>query len=128
MPDLAGEIRKFLQELSRRNASAHTLRNYASDLNQFLTYFTIDAKPHPLVEEIDALAVREWLGHLYQQRLTASSMGRKLAAVRSLFKFLLREGVVQLNVARQVRTSSCRMSAMFISPKVGIRCSRSSSS
>jgi integrase/recombinase XerC len=104
MPDLAGEIRKFLQELSRRNASAHTLRNYASDLNQFLTYFTIDAKPHPLVEEIDALAVREWLGHLYQQRLTASSMGRKLAAVRSLFKFLLREGVVQLNVARQVRT------------------------
>jgi len=104
MPELAGEIQKFLQELSRRNASAHTLRNYASDLNQFLTYFAIDAKPHPQVEEIDSLAVREWLGHLYQQRLTASSMGRKLAAVRSLFKFLLREGVVNANVARQVRT------------------------
>ncbi len=104
MPDLAGEIQKFLQELSRRNASAHTLRNYASDLNQFLNYFAIDAKPHPQVEEIDSLAIREWLGHLYQQRLTASSMGRKLAAVRSLFKFLLREGVVNANVARQVRT------------------------
>jgi integrase/recombinase XerC len=104
MPDLAGEIQKFLEELSRRNASAHTLRNYASDLNQFLTYFAIAAKPHPQVEELDALAIREWLGHLYQERLTAASMGRKLAAVRSLFKFLLREGVVNANVARQVRT------------------------
>ena len=56
------------------------------------------------MEEIDALAIREWLGHLYEQRLTAVSMRRKLAAVRSLFKFLLREGVVENNVARMVRT------------------------
>jgi integrase/recombinase XerC len=103
MPDLASHIQRFLEELRRQNASAHTLRNYGSDLRQFLEYFTIDSKSHPQIEDIDALAVREWLGKLYQQRLTAVSMGRKLAAVRSFFKFLLREGVVSANVARLVR-------------------------
>ena len=103
MPDLSSQIQRFLEELRRQNASAHTLRNYGSDLRQLLEYFSIDNKPQPQVEEIDALAIREWLGHLYQQRLTAVSMGRKLAAVRSFFKFLLREGVVSANVARLVR-------------------------
>ena len=104
MPELAGAIQRYLDELRRENASAHTIRNYASDLDQFLSYFTLKDKPGPAVEEIDALAVREWLGHLYEQRLTAVSMRRKLAAVRSLFKFLAREGVVPGNVARLVRT------------------------
>jgi len=102
MPDLGAQIELFLEELRRQNASAHTVRNYASDLGQFLEYFTI--KDKPTVEEIDALAVREWLGYLYRQRLNAVSMRRKLAAVRSFFKFLLREGVVTTNVARLVRT------------------------
>jgi integrase/recombinase XerC len=104
MPELLGQIERFLDELRRQNASAHTVRNYASDLGQFLDYFTIPEKPKPALEDIDAVAIREWLGHLYEQRLTAVSMRRKLAAVRSLFKFLLREGVVVKNVARMVRT------------------------
>jgi integrase/recombinase XerC len=102
MPELASEIDRFLGELRRENASAHTVRNYASDLAQFVKYFTI--KDQPSVEEIDALAIREWLGHLYGEELTAVSMRRKLAAVRSFFKFLLRDGVVAINVARLVRT------------------------
>ncbi len=104
MPELAGQVERFLDELRRQNASAHTVRNYASDLEQFAAYFTIPSKPKPTVDDIDSLAVREWLGHLYEQRLTAVSMRRKLAAVRSLFKFLLREGLVVKNVARTVRT------------------------
>jgi integrase/recombinase XerC len=103
MPELAAEIDRFLDELRRENASAHTLRNYASDLAQFREYFTIDGNT-PSVGEIDALAIREWLGHLYEQELTAVSMRRKLAAVRSFFKFLLRNGVVAINVAKLVRT------------------------
>ena len=104
MPGLDGEIRRFLEELRRQNASAHTLRNYASDLEQFAGYFTVPGRPAPLIEKVDVLAIREWLGQLYQQGLTAVSMRRKLAAVRSLFKFLVREGVVESNVARRVRT------------------------
>jgi integrase/recombinase XerC len=102
MPELGAQIEKYLAELKRANASAHTLRNYASDLGQFLDYFTIKEKV--TVEEIDLIAIREWLGHLYAQHLTAVSIRRKLAAVRSLFKFLLREGVIVTNVARLVRT------------------------
>ena len=104
MPELAGHIELFLAELRRQNASEHTVRNYASDLDQFLAYFTLPGEKKPTVEKIDALAVREWLGHLYEERLTAVSMRRKLAAVRSFFKFLLREGFVEKNVARMVRT------------------------
>jgi site-specific recombinase XerD len=85
MPDLAGQIERFLEELRRRNVSAHTLRNYGSDLEQFRGYFTIRGESGPAVYEIDALAIREWLGHLYQQRLSGVSMRRKLAAVRSFF-------------------------------------------
>ncbi len=103
-PELAAQIKLFLDELRRQNASVHTVRNYASDLDQFLIYFSIPGKEKPAVTEIDALAIREWLGHLYEQRLTAVSMRRKLAAVRSFFKFLMREGLVEKNVARMVRT------------------------
>jgi len=103
-PELSRHIELFLDELRRQNASEHTVRNYASDLEQFLAYFAIPGKPKPALDDIDALAIREWLGHLYEQRLTAVSMRRKLASVRSLYKFLLREGVVEKNVARQVRT------------------------
>lgn len=102
MPELGAQIDLFLAELTRANVSPHTLRNYASDLNQFLDYFTIQEKV--TVEQIDLLAIREWLGHLHSERLTAVSMRRKLAAVRSLFKYLLREGVVTTNFARLVRT------------------------
>jgi integrase/recombinase XerC len=103
-PDLAARITSYLDELRRQDASAHTVRNYASDLDQFLAYFTISGHEKPRAEDIDALAVREWLGHLYEQRLTAVSMRRKLATVRSFFRFLLREGLVDKNVARLVRT------------------------
>jgi integrase/recombinase XerC len=104
MPDLAGQIERFLEELQRANVSAHTLRNYGSDLDQFLRYFTLGDETKLAVEDIDGLAIREWLGHLYQERLTAVSMRRKLAAVRSFFKYLVREGIVQTNMARLVRT------------------------
>jgi integrase/recombinase XerC len=104
MNEISGQIQLFLAELRRQNASEHTVRNYASDLDQFRIYFAIPGEPEPTVGQIDALAIREWLGHLYQQRLTAVSMRRKLAAVRSFFKFLLREGLAEKNVARMVRT------------------------
>ncbi|MEZ5400606.1 MAG: tyrosine recombinase XerC [Bryobacteraceae bacterium] len=104
-PDsLAEAIEQYLDERRRENVSPHTLRNYASDLAQFLTYFSPPggAPPHPA--SIDTLALREWLGSLYDQRLETVSIRRKLAAVRSLFKFLYREGVVPSNIPKLLRT------------------------
>jgi integrase/recombinase XerC len=104
MSELSTQIDHYLAELRRENASPHTLRNYASDLDQFLDYFTPPGAQPPSPAAIELLALREWLGHLYSQGLTAITIRRKLAAVRSFFKFMLREGVVAANVARLLRT------------------------
>jgi integrase/recombinase XerC len=98
------EIGRFLDELKRRNVSPHTLRNYGLDLKQFLEYFTPADAPPPEPREFDALAIREWMGDLYRQELTAVTMRRKVAALRSFFKHLQREGLVSLNPAKLVRT------------------------
>nr|MCU0229080.1 tyrosine-type recombinase/integrase [Bryobacterales bacterium] len=54
----------------------------------------------PAVEDIDLLTQREWLAHLFHQGKASVSLRRKIAALRALWKFLLREGVVTQDVAR----------------------------
>ncbi|HYT07631.1 MAG TPA: tyrosine recombinase XerC [Rugosimonospora sp.] len=98
-------IEKFLAYLrSVRNASAHTLRNYASDLEQFHTYLTPPDSPPVQLVDIDHRVIREYLGYLHDQKLQKSSMARKLAALRSFLKFCAREGMVRENAARLVAT------------------------
>ncbi len=70
-------IEKFLAYLrSVRNASAHTLRNYASDLEQFHTYLTPPDSPPAKLADIDHRVIREYLGYLHDQKLQKSSMAR----------------------------------------------------
>ena len=97
-------IDRYLDELRRQNASEHTIRNYGVDLHEFLTYLTPPGGEPPSPRTFDALLIREWMAHLYEQKLSSVSIRRKLAAVRSLLRFLLREGEVEKNVARLVRT------------------------
>jgi len=97
-------VSDFLAELRRANASGHTIRNYESDLGQFVEYLQPPGADLPAPAAIDAFIIREWMGSLYRQRLAAVSIRRKIAAVRSLFKFLQRQGVVTINAARLVRT------------------------
>lgn len=104
MSELASEVEEYLRELERENASPHTVRSYAADLRQFVEYFSPPGSAPPPVSNIDALAVREWLGWLYRQRLSAVTTRRKLAAVRSFFHFLERRGAVELNSARLVQS------------------------
>jgi integrase/recombinase XerC len=104
MSELAVAIKRYLSELGRQNASTHTIRNYASDLEQFLEYFSPPGASPPALASIDAPLLREWLTSLYDRKLDPISVRRKLAAVRSLFQFLLREKSVPTNVARLLRT------------------------
>ncbi|MBV8820706.1 MAG: tyrosine-type recombinase/integrase [Acidobacteriaceae bacterium] len=104
MSELAEQIRRYIDQLRRENASRHTIRNYESDLAQFLAYFTPPDGAPPSPRDIDMLAMREWLGGLYQTGLEAVSLRRKLAAVRSFFRYLTREGVVASNTAKLLRT------------------------
>lgn len=101
---------QFLEHLRyERNVSAHTLRNYKSDLEQFLSYLSPlntknSARQYPEIGQIDHLTIREWLGTLHSQHKKKSSVARKLAALRTFFQFLLREGIVELNPAKLVST------------------------
>src|SRR5487761_443614 len=96
---------KFLAHLrSVRNASPHTLRNYAMDLEQFRAYLTPPGSPPARVTDVDHHAIRAYLGHLHDKKLQKSSMARKLAALRSFLKFCAREGLVRENAARLVAT------------------------
>src|ERR1043166_9425884 len=99
---------QFLEHLRyERNVSAHTLRNYASDLEQFLDFLDPSgARPRSLpdVKEIDHLTIREWLAQLHSAQKKKASIARKLAALRTFFQSLVREGVVELNPAKLVAT------------------------
>src|SRR5215471_6019813 len=104
MSELAQAIERYLAALRAENSSPHTLRNYESDLKQFLDYFSPPQSAPPASAAITALDLREWMGSLYDRGLDAISIRRKLAAVRSLFHFLAREGAIVANPARLVRT------------------------
>jgi integrase/recombinase XerC len=99
-------IQQFLEHLRyERNVSAHTLRNYQSDLEQFLHFLTADEKRKaPEISEIDHLTIREWLATLHTAHKSKSSIARKLAALRTFFQFLVREGMLELNPAKLVAT------------------------
>jgi integrase/recombinase XerC len=98
-------IEKFLNCLQyERNVSRHTLRNYASDLEQFHAYLSPPDSPPVKVTDIDHRVIREYLGYLHDKKLQKSSMARKLAALRSFLKFCAREGIVRENAARLVAT------------------------
>jgi len=101
---LETEIGRYVAELAREGASPHSVRAYQSDLAQFLEYLSPPGLEPPEPRGIDLLVLREWLASLYREELTAVTIRRKLAAVRGLFRFLLREGAVEVNVARMVRT------------------------
>jgi len=101
---LAEQIDLYLAELKREAASANTILAYEADLRQFLTFLSPPDLAPPEPEQLDLLILREWLAGLYRDELIAVTIRRKLAAVRGLFKFMLREGVVPVNVARLVRT------------------------
>lgn len=90
----------------QRNASAHTLRNYVSDLDQFHDYLCPkDAggnRPDIDIREVDHITIREYMAKLYQGHRKKSSIARKLATLRTFFKFLCREQVLEVNPARLV--------------------------
>jgi integrase/recombinase XerC len=98
-------IGKFLEYLhSVKNASPHTIANYRKDLEQFLEYLTPPGLAAPALEKIDHKMIREYVGHLHEIGLEKSSIARKLAALRSFFKYCVREGVLKENPARLVPT------------------------
>lgn len=102
---LNDHLAQFLQHLKyERNVSPHTLRNYASDLEQFREHlFAVEKRADMPVGEIDRLTIREWMASLHADH-KKTSVARKLASLRTFFQFLIREGKLESNPARMVAT------------------------
>jgi integrase/recombinase XerC len=92
-------VADFLRHLRERNASPHTIKAYGGDLASFAAYAGSRGW-----KEIDHIAIRGFLSQLYEKRLSKTSVARSLAAVRSLYRWLAQEGVVEQNPAKLVAT------------------------
>ena len=92
-------VADFLRSLRERNASVHTIKAYTGDLETFSAYIgSRDWK------SIDHVTIRGFLSHLYEKGLGKTSVARALAAVRSLYRWLAQQGIVDQNPAKLVST------------------------
>jgi integrase/recombinase XerC len=106
---VTNEIGDFLDYLTyERNVSPNTIAAYREDLESFVAFVCNDylTLGRDLLDfrKIDNLAIRAYLAHLGRRRLSRSSMARHLSALRTFFRHLMREGVVDANPARVVTT------------------------
>ncbi|MBI4460191.1 MAG: tyrosine recombinase XerC [Acidobacteria bacterium] len=109
-------LEQFLEHLRiERNYSAHTLRNYRSDLEAFLQFADFCGSTPALAESsplpADYRMIREYLGKLYAQQAKPATIARKLAALRSFYRYACREGWMKENPAKLV--SSPRLPQML---------------
>jgi integrase/recombinase XerD len=101
MQSLNDSIQVFLNHCEyERNFSAHTVKAYRLDLCQF-TRFTVEQGKSSTVTQVDRSLIREYTRTLYHYK--PRTQRRKLAAVKSLFGFLEREGILESNPARNLR-------------------------
>jgi len=95
----------FLRHLEReRNASPHTIRAYAEDLSQLSVYLQRELGRAARPADVDHLLLRGFLAELHQRGLSKASSARKLAGLRSFFRYLCREGRLAANPARALAT------------------------
>ncbi len=89
---------KFLSYLQAiKNASVHTLRNYGMDLADFQEFTKVDE-----VKAVDKRMIRGYLTHLNQKQITKRTILRRLSALRSFFKYLLKEGAISHNPLEEI--------------------------
>jgi len=97
-------VQAFLRHLEvEKNEPAHTVRNYRSHLTQFIARLVKHHRPQDW-SQVDHHQIRAYLAELYHRGEKKSSIARKLASLRSLFRYLAREGQVENNPAKMVAT------------------------
>ncbi|MSM40600.1 MAG: tyrosine recombinase XerC [Geobacter sp.] len=97
-------IERFLVYLSsERNVSPHTLTAYRTDLHQFLDFVRQERGAAATAAAVDHLLIRRYLARLMKGQMR-STIGRKLAAIRACYRYLVRQGLVERNPAELVST------------------------
>ena len=89
---------------TERGCSEHTLRAYARELKNFSGFVAAQLGESATPAQVEHTLIRAYLGELYGHGLTKASVARALAAIRSWYRWLARQGHVQLNPARLVAT------------------------
>jgi len=98
-------IDKFIQYLRyERNVSPGTLVEYRRDMQQFEKFLTPPGEKTLPIEEIDHKIVREYVASMYDRKLERASVARRLASLRTFFRFCVREKYAKQNPARLVAT------------------------
>ncbi len=102
-------IDEFTRHLSlERNLSAHTLRNYLSDISQFHEYllgvFKKDALSSEDLRKVDHIIIRGFLSSMFEKGLSKTSVARKISAIRTFFNYMCREGTLVNNPGKMVST------------------------
>ena len=100
-------IRAFMIFLEmERHASHETVRNYGSDLRQFHDFMRTEHRGLPTLDPatVQTESIRAYLHWLDRRREKSTSMARKLASLRSFYRYLQQEGMVGLNPAEAIRT------------------------
>lgn len=104
-------VEAFLEALRMRAVSEHTLSSYEFDLQDFESFLKLRGVEF---ESIDHVVVRDFLGHLYERGLEKTSIARKLACLRTFFRFLVRDRRLTSNPAELI--SSPRLPKKLPSP------------
>ncbi len=95
MTDLVAE---FLRHLGlEKNASEHTVKSYREDLTQALDYFRIQLGGNVTPSRLNPRIVRSYMAWLHEQGYARTTIARRLASLRSFFRFLCRQGVLTQN-------------------------------
>jgi len=99
------ELQAFLRYLQyARNSSPSTILNYRKDIEQFLEYLAPPGEKVLPLPQVDHRVIREFVSHLHDRRLKKTSIARKLSALRTFFKFCVREKMLKTNPAKLVAT------------------------
>jgi integrase/recombinase XerC len=104
-------IKEFLDYLRHaHNFSAQTIKSYGSDLRQFEKFLLkinacvdLQTEQTPIdIQEIDQVTIQTFLGHLYNQKRKKRSIARKIAALKSFFKFLRKQNVIVVSPMQRI--------------------------
>ena len=98
MQEYLSQYKNYLE--AEKNASRYTVRNYINDLLDFLEF--LKAKKIDSPQDVDKYALREYLSQLMEKGIVKASISRKLSAIRSLFRYLMREKVIDIDPAATV--------------------------
>lgn len=97
-------LASFLKYLVvEKNASEHTTKAYRDDLTQAIDYFRIQLGKDAGVKQVSTRTIRGFMAHLHEQGFSKSTSARRLAALRSWFKYLCRQGELASNPTEGVR-------------------------